>query len=263
MSFVKWRDSREPDSYDNLFWVHAFMAISAAYFLVDLCVILIYRVPMWMVFACHHIVALIPLLINLFSGDCPGGTFMLSAFLLVEIPVISLNIQNFLEQTGRGQTRAYAVCFYITYAFWFVFRIILPLYLLCLLWALILPSLPYFWCVAPGVVSAHLITIFCIGVFFFVLSRELRTRWKVTPRFLELAVVQPGVEGGVAMEDAPEFHHETLAGNTKQVPESHSEVEETSPRLPHYANSTKVNVEWGLGIDRPASVLRHGGSVFR
>eukprot|EP00759_Apiculatamorpha_spiralis_P027676 PhF_6_TR30422/c0_g1_i1/m.44630 len=255
VSMVHWRDSKEPDSYNDIQWVHVFLDISVAYFLSDLIVIIVYRVPMWMVFVTHHVVAVIPLAINVFDSDCPNGTYIMALFMLVEVPTLSLNMQSFLEQTGRAGTREYAICFYCTYFFWIICRIGLPLYLIITIWVDVLPSTNSVGCLTAGVISAHMITLFCLGVFYFVLTKEVRSRWKTTPAPMEVANVMPGVEGGVPMDAAPEF----IGSFPPDRPE---DVEaETSPRMPSYKG--EADVEWGLGIDRPASVLRYGGAGLR
>jgi hypothetical protein len=267
VAMVSWKNSLEPASYDDLAVVHVFMAISTAYFVVDLIIILLYRVPMWMVFVTHHVVAVIPLAINVFDVDCPGGAYILALFLLVELPTLSLNMQVFLEQTGHAQTRMYATFFYITYVLWIICRCTLPAYLLVVLWNNVYPALhtTNFSCLMPGIIAAHLLTLFCFSVFIFVLTKELRVRWQKSEAMMEVAHVKPGVGDEGAMSE--DLSDSLPAGGETVINEvtPQSQPEDDTPSFPHIdlRPPSAAEIDWGLGIERPPSVMRHGGSVIR
>jgi hypothetical protein len=267
VALVKWNTNMEPFDYDDLKYVHVFMSISAAYFIVDLIIILLYRVPMWGVFVTHHIVAVIPLSINVFDPTCGVGAYILGLYLIVELPTLSLNMQVFLEQTGRAQTRLYAIFFYITYVNWIICRCTLPAYLVVVLWNNVFPAVAsdQIGCLMPGIFAAHALTIFCYGVFVFVLTKELRGRWQNTkPQdALEVAHVRPGVG-----DECPDSDLESPVLPPEVVTPVDDEGDDTEdmptlPTAPELRPPNTTEIDWALGIERPPSVMRHGGSVIR
>eukprot|EP00760_Papus_ankaliazontas_P006393 PhM_4_TR13025/c0_g1_i1/m.36503 len=257
---VQWRDNYEPYSFDDLTTIHCFVAFSVAYFAMDLVVIVLYRVPSWMVFATHHVVAMIPLSVNTFDPSCPTGAYVVALFLLVELPTISLNIQVFLEQIGKADTRLYASLFYVTYVTWIFCRLALPVYLLWVIWWHVYPNNVHVACLRPAMVCAHVITIFCFAVFYFVLTKEVRLRWKTAPHVTDCAVVTPDVENG----HVPMGTHNTgYALVIPQEEDSATDFRPESPKVPPLQPITRDDIEWGLGIERPASVMHYGESVLR
>lgn len=164
------------------------MAISLGYFSFDFFVLVYYRVPLWMVFVGHHIVASTPYFTYLFH-PCEAGNIILSVFLLVETATIFLNFQTWMEKLGYAKSKLFTWMFYLTYVSWFLTRVLLPVFCVYIVWKLWFGEVTlergYRGCLAPGLVCSHLITIFCWVVFFFVLTPDLLQRWKETPDALE------------------------------------------------------------------------------
>jgi hypothetical protein len=125
----------------------------------------------------------------MFVAQCPYGLFILSCFMLVEFSNVSLNAQVFLEQNGKGNTKYYAAALYTTFVGWIVFRIVNPIAMVVILHAKLFPGLPETsrWCLIPGAICAYLINVFCIGVFVFILCKEVRLRWRKAPLLEEIA----------------------------------------------------------------------------
>ncbi|CAM9831296.1 unnamed protein product, partial [Ectocarpus sp. 8 AP-2014] len=154
-------------------------SISIGYFLFDLSVILWWMLPMWTVFVAHHVVALTPYVITQFFYTCHQGQYVLLLFLLVEASTIPLNAMAFLEDLGRRRTPEHRIAHGAMYSLWFVFRILLPLYLLLLIWTKIAQNISTEEaCLVPSMVCAHIIAVFCMGVFFFLLTPEVYCRIK-------------------------------------------------------------------------------------
>jgi len=159
--------------------IQFFFCVSVSYFLFDLLVMLVFRIPDWGVYVAHHVIASLPYLIYLFDTACPWGTFPFALYLLVEIATLTLNIQTYLIVTGREDWVLCRNLFYVTYVLWLLSRVALPLYILYVIYAYFLRqrSSSEVGCLVPAVVCSHIIAIFCISVFAFVLSKQLYLRW--------------------------------------------------------------------------------------
>eukprot|EP00752_Nemacystus_decipiens_P017853 g16009.t1 len=154
-------------------------SISIGYFLFDLSVILWYMLPMWTVFVAHHIVAVTPYAISQFFYTCHQGQYVLLLFLLVEASTVPLNVMAFLEDLGRRRTLTHRCAHGVMYVLWFVFRVLLPFYLLLLIWTKIAQNISTEEaCLVPSMVCAHIIALFCVGVFVFLLTPEIYNRIK-------------------------------------------------------------------------------------
>jgi hypothetical protein len=100
-------------------------------------------------------------------------------FLLVEIATLPLNARGFLETLGLHESKNHTRAIYATYIVWGITRLILPVYLVYIFWAFAYPSLHnHDVCLYPNLVCAHIIALFCVGVFFFVQTPEIYERWK-------------------------------------------------------------------------------------
>lgn len=121
----------------------------------------------------------LPYLIYNFHSGCGMDFYLLSLFLLVELAVIPLNVTTFLEQLGYGQTRIHTICFYTTYVFWFVARVVLPLYNVYVLWQRIIPDYAESpLCILPAAICGHVIAAFCVGVFVLVWTPDMMAKWR-------------------------------------------------------------------------------------
>jgi hypothetical protein len=164
------------------------MAISLGYFSFDFLVLVYYRVPLWVVFVFHHIVASVPYFTYLFH-PCEAGNLVLSCFLLVEFATFFLNFQTWMEKLGHVRTRWFTWMFYCTYVAWFLTRVLLPVFLLYVVWEIFFNDVTEARglqsCLIPGLVCSHLITLFCWVVFFFVLTPEVIQRWRESPEAVE------------------------------------------------------------------------------
>lgn len=149
-------------------------SVAIGYFLSDLIVIVAWPIPMQAVFVTHHIVAVVPYLINNFVSCCGAAQFGLLLFLLVELATLPLNARGFLESIGREDTKNHTRAIYVTYVVWAVSRMVLPVFLLYSFWAYTFPSKRnQDMCFYPNLIGAHIIAFFCVGVFFFVHTPEL------------------------------------------------------------------------------------------
>eukprot|EP00760_Papus_ankaliazontas_P029298 PhM_4_TR4192/c0_g1_i1/m.82631 len=168
--------------------MHVIMCITVGYFLFDFLATLWFKLPDWHIFAVHHVLAATPYIINLFSVSCWRGTYVLSLFMLVEIATLTLNLQVFLEQSGRETWPVCRKLFYITYGLWILSRLALPLYLLYIMYKYVfLPrDASGKGCYVTGLICAHLIVIFCFAVFITHLTPQLVKRMKKKQAFSEL-----------------------------------------------------------------------------
>ncbi|OQR96470.1 hypothetical protein ACHHYP_15773 [Achlya hypogyna] len=154
-------------------------SIAIGYFLCDLIVVLAWPVQMQYVFVIHHIVAVIPYIINNFVSACTGCQFGLLLFLLVEIATLPLNARGFMESMGRANSPQHTRSIYATYVTWAVTRTLLPVYLLYVFWSFSYPAdKDDDVCFYPNLICAHIIAAFCVGVFCFVHTPEIVARWK-------------------------------------------------------------------------------------
>lgn len=168
------------------------LCFTVGYFACDTVILLMYQVPLWGLFAVHHIVASMPYVIYMFVSACPYGLFILACFMLVEFSNISLNAQVFLEQNGLGDSRWYAAALYTTFVGWIFCRIINPVAMIFVIHLKLMPGLTPTGrkCLIPGAICAYLICLFCISVFIFVLCKEVRQRWMESPNPGEIAPLQ-------------------------------------------------------------------------
>ncbi|RLN47159.1 hypothetical protein BBJ29_004991 [Phytophthora kernoviae] len=170
----------------DISWAHGFMPVSSiraasfifsvaiGYFLCDLIIIIVWPVPMQWVFVIHHIVAVVPYFINNFISCCAACQFGLLLFLLVELATLPLNVRGFMDARDRKDTKNYMRSIYITYIVWGISRTALPIFVMYDFWAYAYPSdRNHDTCFFPNLVSAHIIALFCVGVFFFVHTPEM------------------------------------------------------------------------------------------
>ncbi|KAG1711544.1 hypothetical protein DVH05_008794 [Phytophthora capsici] len=149
-------------------------SIAIGYFLCDLIVIIVWPVPMQWVFIIHHIVAVVPYFINNFISCCAACQFGLLLFLLVELATLPLNARGFMDARDRQDSKNYMRSIYTTYIIWGISRTALPIFVMYDFWAYAYPSdRNHDTCFFPNLVSAHLIALFCVGVFFFVHTPEM------------------------------------------------------------------------------------------
>lgn len=110
---------------------------------------------------------------------CAASQFGLLLFLLVELATLPLNARGFMESVGREDTKSHTRSIYVTYVVWGVSRMLLPIFLLIDVWAYAYPSKRnHDVCLYTNLVGAHVIALFCIGVFFFVHTPEILSRRK-------------------------------------------------------------------------------------
>eukprot|EP00668_Euglena_longa_P002622 GGOE01003065.1.p1 GENE.GGOE01003065.1~~GGOE01003065.1.p1 ORF type:complete len:301 (+),score=128.00 GGOE01003065.1:54-956(+) len=155
-----------------------FFSISIGYFLVDLVIIVAFRIEFWQVFAFHHVMALMPYAINNFVPHCSHCHFLLSLMLGVEVSTIFLNAKWLLEQTEGTAGNLYAALFYATYGSWFVVRVINPIYVVILLVNYIFPHYYFDPRVLVSYISAFAVAAFCWYCFLFIFTPEVCQRLK-------------------------------------------------------------------------------------
>jgi hypothetical protein len=88
-----------------------------------------------------------------------------------------------LEILGYGGSTAHTFLFYITYILWFFSRALLPSYNLYILWVYTIPtvslsSIQCIVCVLPAILCGHIISLFCIGCFLFIMTPDVLARWR-------------------------------------------------------------------------------------
>ncbi|CAH0475597.1 unnamed protein product [Peronospora belbahrii] len=175
---ISWGDQFMPVS--SIRAASFIFSIAIGYFLCDLIIIIIWPVPLQWVFIIHHLVAVVPYFINNFISCCAACQFGLLLFLLVELATLPLNVRGFLDARDRQDSKHYMRSIYITYMIWGISRMILPLFVMYEFWAYAYPSdRNHDTCFFPNLVSAHIIALFCVGVFFFVHTPEMiQILWK-------------------------------------------------------------------------------------
>ncbi|KAG5182770.1 hypothetical protein JKP88DRAFT_164331 [Tribonema minus] len=219
----------------------AIFSVSIGYFLQDLGALIWWRLQHWQAtaFVAHHLVALTPYCINNFVSGCHCGNYVLALFLLVEIPTLPLNCVGTLDQLGLRQSHARYLCFLVMYSSWFLARVLLPVYLLIVLYEIIIPSwysdrggAQFAVCVVPSAVCANVIAFACFYIFLAQLSLDLfhecigdrpnlktlqddSSRSPVTGRFGGLEPALRALEGGggsaANAERLPLLGHRALA----------------------------------------------------
>ena len=116
----------------------------------------------------------VPYFINNFISCCAACQFGLLLFLLVELATLPLNARGFLDARDRQDSRHYMPSIYTTYVIWGISRTALPIFVMYCFWAYAYPSdRNQDKCFFPNLVSAHIIALFCVGVFFFVHTPEM------------------------------------------------------------------------------------------
>jgi len=244
------------DATTSIYYLQLQLGISVGYFIADGMILYTFRIPSWGIFLIHHCVAITPYILNLWF-DCHGGTIILNLFLLVEFSNLSLNAQVFLEQTGRAHSHLYAAAFYTTFIGWIVCRLALPSALVYLIFT----RIRLCKCLIPAMVSAIIITLLCYAVFFFVLCKELRDRWRVSPKPKDFARVPPGI--GDLPDDQLERVGTLMMGMESGEGAGLNEPDGGKKRgSGAMAHGRSTSIEWALGIDRPESVMRHGGNLL-
>lgn len=125
------------------------------------------------------VAASIPYFINNFFACCAASQYGLLLFLLVELATLPLNARGFIESVGREDSKNHTRSIYVTYVIWAITRTALPIYLVYVFWVYAYPpdrNDPV--CLYPNLVGAHVIALFCVGVFFFVHTPEIAARWR-------------------------------------------------------------------------------------
>ncbi|TMW55847.1 hypothetical protein Poli38472_008495 [Pythium oligandrum] len=169
---IEWGDDFMPMT--SLRTASITFSIAIGYFTCDLIVIMVWPVPLQSVFVIHHTVAVVPYAINNFVACCAACQFGLLLFLLVELATLPLNARGFLESVGREDSKNHKRAIYATYIVWAFSRTVLPVFLVYSFWAYSYPSKRnHDVCLYPNLVGAHVIALFCVGVFFFVHTPEM------------------------------------------------------------------------------------------
>ncbi|RLN90876.1 hypothetical protein BBJ28_00018270 [Nothophytophthora sp. Chile5] len=140
----------------------------------------------------------VPYFINNFISCCAACQFGLLLFLLVELATLPLNVRGFMDAVDRKDSKNYTRSIYVTYVIWGVSRTLLPIFLIYSFWSYSYPSdRNHDVCFFPNLVGAHVIALFCVGVFFFVHTPEIIQLWRTHEG------PNAGAEGPMADIDAP------------------------------------------------------------
>ncbi|KPI90162.1 hypothetical protein ABL78_0680 [Leptomonas seymouri] len=172
---TSWSSTLEPQ--DSSSFLQATILVSLGYLIVDLFVVIIYRVPMWVIFAIHHTMALVPYLLYYFTS-CNYGLYILSAYMLVEITNVPLNAMEWMREAGNIDGLVYPLLLHLTAAMWVVFRMASPLCCLYVTYKIYLPSVNYPICLWPSQVCGVLVNVFCFAGFFVVIVKNISEYWR-------------------------------------------------------------------------------------
>jgi hypothetical protein len=180
---TRWRGDLTAAPGSDIVALQLMLAISAAYFLYDFFVIAAFRVPLYPVYLAHHVLALVPICMNLFVPDCRyGSTVAVGLFLLVEIATVPVNVMAFVEQAaGHDRSRRYGFWLHATVAVWVPTRLALPLWVDVQLITRVLPparAAGDAWCLLPGIACAAALTLFCVLVFALLFVPQLARRYR-------------------------------------------------------------------------------------
>mmetsp|Transcript_2768 Transcript_2768/g.3938 ORF Transcript_2768/g.3938 Transcript_2768/m.3938 type:complete len:285 (+) Transcript_2768:79-933(+) len=175
--------TKEEIAYGTTADLRILFDFSIGYFIHDSLLMFWWRMENWEIMTFHHLVAATPYMVYNFVLGCYGGLYILTLFLLVEICTIPLNLKYFFEKHGFG-SKPVTISFYCTIISWIPCRLVLPIYNLVILYTVVIPlwwSEKSHWqfgvCVMPSVTAAHIITLFCWGVFFAKWVPELKDKW--------------------------------------------------------------------------------------
>lgn len=106
----------------------------------------------------------------------------------MELATLPLNARGFIESVGREDSKHHTRSIYATYVIWAITRTVLPIYLVYVFWVYAYPpARNHDVCLYPNLVGAHVIALFCVGVFFFVHTPEIIARWKADEAALAAA----------------------------------------------------------------------------
>ena len=160
--------------------VEIWFSLTAAYFLVDIGLLLMYPdEELQNLYLVHHAIGAAPYLINVFY--CPNLQFLVGAGIIIEAANPCLNASLLLELYGMENSEYAAGVLYFTVLVWTGLRIVLPLYL-C--WGMITISFPVLGLDAcnGGVILTYmtgfLITFFCICVLVVKLIPKMLWFWR-------------------------------------------------------------------------------------
>ena len=142
-------------------------AWTISYFAFDFVLVLQYKAEFWQVFMVHHIVGIMPFLVNCFFSS--NLHFLVGLGICVEIANPFLNAQTAIDLFGMHDTDTAKHVTYITIIIWLIFRITLPIYLLIgMAWI----SIPAYgldpWGVIFSYITGFAIGLFCVAVLFVV-----------------------------------------------------------------------------------------------
>ena len=161
------------------------MAFSMAYFACDLLVVVGFCVPLWPVFAIHHVAAMVAIGSNLFQENCRrGSTLAIGLFLMVEIATIPLNVYTYAGQLGFDDLGLFqSVSFYLSVVCWFFTRLVLPIFVDVVLFTRVVMPLAAAerYCYIPGLTAALYLTLFCWVVFIGVFVPQIVGRCRSAP----------------------------------------------------------------------------------
>lgn len=270
LSATEWDHHLFPETNPKA--VRVIMCISLGYFAVDFFVMFIYRVPMWIVFVLHHIWASTPYYFHLFY-PCTPGTFILGFFMLVELATLILNFQVWLDKLGYAQTTTFSVLFYLNFATWVLTRLGIPAFCLYVMWAwnVTSSSVPKSdkLCLIPAVICAHLITLFCVVVFFGFIVPDFLRRLRESPdevdkRMQEIESRRRKLSGvsqpPAAVEQPPAADGRTEQARPVTIDQVVAVITEDNPVTQRPPGFTKEDIAVGLTRD-DSSALYTSASI--
>lgn len=171
---MAWSPSLEAQGSSS--FLQATLLVSAGYLLFDLYVVATYRFSMWMVFTFHHIMAMVPYLIYLFTC-CNYGLYILSMYMLVEITNVPFNTVQWMQETGNTEGFFYPFLLHMVAIMWVVFRIASPMRCLYETYKYYLPGAHYPPCLWPAQLCGVLVNVFCFAGFFVVIAKDIASYW--------------------------------------------------------------------------------------
>lgn len=159
---------------DDLTWLQRNLCISMGYFFYDLCVILISRLSLWWLYVFHHVAALWPLTMTVFTG-CEHYTFFAAAFFGVELTILPLQITHWYETLKIDDSPILRGGYHATFWLWLPARLYWPVYIFTNCAFKVVPIADVTSCNIPVLQGGFNIMLFCWLVFF---AAILPAYWK-------------------------------------------------------------------------------------
>jgi len=168
--------------------IQSVFSLVIGYFIFDLGLTLYYQYEHWQVFAVHHIVGMAPFIVTCFI--CENLPLLLGGGICVELANPGMNLEAWLEQTNRTDTKLYGIVKWFSWVMWLLWRVLVPSFLMYGLCVHVIPNHHNVSCYVISYISGSLIFVFCLAVFGLVVSPGLLRYTGCIPKDQELPVLE-------------------------------------------------------------------------